>query len=369
MKIYINGRYLTQKITGVQRFSHEMLSAMDDLLGREEFVAADLDVIVLAPKKKLKHNPSWKNIKIKKVGIFSGHLWEQLMLPIFARNLLFCPGNTVPIASLFFNKNSIVVVHDLSFRYFPAAYSSIFKFCYTILMSIVFKYAKKILTVSNSERMKLIECYPQSHEKISVIRPGGLPMDLLHGRPKIEKFPTFKYILYVGSLSKRKNIQGLINATLNIVRKDDLKVVFVGDNSGIFNDLDIKIPDTLRDKFIFLGRLSDKDLISWYRSAECFVFPSFYESFGSPIVEAMACGCPVIASNIPALREIGGEAVAYCNPNDPLTIELAIKEVIENRELRDNLIFLGHQKALTYTWHGCAKSIIDLFEETVSNNK
>lgn len=179
MKVYINGRYLTQKITGVQRFSHEMLSAMDDLLDCSEFIGVDFEIIVLAPKKKLEFIPSWKNIRIEKVGIFSGHLWEQLILPIFSKkNLLFCPGNTAPIASLFFGRKTIVTVHDMSFKYFPSAYGFVFKACYAILIPIVFKFAQRIITVSHSERMKFLEYYPQSHKKVSVIKPGGLPKNL-----------------------------------------------------------------------------------------------------------------------------------------------------------------------------------------------
>lgn len=177
--IFINARFLTQHVTGVQRYAHELVTALDRLIAGQAPVMNGLRLIMLAPPGPLKFRPELEHIALRQVGRFSGHAWEQLSLPFFCRDgLLFCPGNTAPLHTLVRGR-VVVTVHSLSVRYFPKAYSPAFRAVYHILTSAIMRRAKLVVTVSRAERQSILQVYPHIQDRLKVIQNGGLSKEWL----------------------------------------------------------------------------------------------------------------------------------------------------------------------------------------------
>jgi glycosyltransferase involved in cell wall biosynthesis len=312
VSIAVNGRFLCQPITGVQRYARELIRALDSMLDQRN----DIDVTVISPRLK-SPAPVWRNIELQQCGKLRGHAWEQLELPyLSAGKILFCPGNTAPVLSLLSRQRTVVCVHDLSYLYFPDAYRAAFRVWYKLLMPIVFRSADALITVSESERKSLVAHYPHSMSRLVAIQNGGAGA-ISDGESETLREPG-GYVLYVGSLSKRKNFPGMLEAACSNV------------------------------------------LAKFYRGATCFLFPSFYEASPLPPIEAMAYGAPVIASDIPSLRERCGEAALYCDPFSVDSIEQVIERLVDNKSLQEKLRVLGLIRAAEFTWEECARQTVEV---------
>lgn len=351
--IIINGRFLTQGITGVQRYARELLTAFDILLEER----SDLDVRLLTPPMNAADIPVLRNIRHRMVGQRQGHAWEQIDLPRHVKDaVLFCPGNTAPILSLLGTRRVVVTVHDLSYRYFPEAYSRSFRLLYNGLIPLILRRARRIITVSSSEKQAIVKHYPFSEGRLIAIQNGGLPtgMEQQVSQPSVD--PT---ILYVGSLSKRKNFPGMLAAAVHLARKRGVHFVFIGSVPQGLMDTLLAIPEDLRGYISFEGQVNDwGQLLGAYRSAHGFLFPSFYEASPLPPVEAMGCGCPVIAGDIPSLRERCGNAALYCDPTDADDIVKSIEMLLDDPELHNILQTSGYAQASRYSWLYCAEETL-----------
>jgi glycosyltransferase involved in cell wall biosynthesis len=173
--------------------------------------------------------------------------------------------------------------------------------------------------------------------------------------------PDRSYVLYVGSLSKRKNFQLAFETACRLARKRGYNFVFVGGRAGGISKSVPRIPDDVRSNLTFAGQIDNTvALMQFYRDAACLLFPSYYEASPLPPIEAMACGCPVIASDIPSLRERCGDAAIYCNPIDIDSIMAVIERVIDDPILRGTLVARGYKRATKYTWESCAAQTLEI---------
>lgn len=353
MHIAINGRFFSQPITGVQRYARELVAAMDNEIANWANCTAEL----LVPKAAA-GIPVFNNIAVRRVGRLKGHAWEQLELPIHQRgDVLFCPSNTAPVASVM-NGKAIVTVHDLSYLYHPEAYSRAFRYFYNLLMPVILSRAEMI-TVSTAEFTKITHYYPHAAARLSVIPNGGVPssMTLSSTSPGPESLQP--YVLYVGSFTRRKNFHAVVQTARRLLENHPyMNFVFVGSSPKIFTQGDDMAFEP-HPRMIFTGQINDfETLAPYYRSAQAILFPSFYESSGLPPVEAMANGCPVIASNIPALIERCGDAAVYCDPHDADSIYDATLRVITDPELRASLVQKGLERSKLFTWETCAQTTL-----------
>jgi glycosyltransferase involved in cell wall biosynthesis len=365
MEVVVNGRFLTQGITGVQRYARELVQALDVLLDSEP----EVRIAVLSPRIS-DAPPNWRNIELRQVGYLHGHAWEQIELPWYSRDkTLFCPGNTAPVISLLGTQRVVVTVHDLSYKYFPEAYRPAFRLWYGFIVPLVLRRAQSVITVSETERRKIIAHYPTTAPRLNAIANGGLPSSLSNAATSLAQRGD-NCILYVGSLSKRKNFPRLLDAACQLARRRGFNFVFVGDASKSLAATTVEIPADIASRIRFVGALDDTAaLISYYRTATCFIFPSLYESSGLPPIEAMACGCPVIVSDIPALRERCGDAALYCNPQEVDSIVAGIERIMNDVQLRSQLMTLGYQRAQTFTWERCARQTFDLLCESSQRSR
>ncbi|MBI4141752.1 glycosyltransferase family 4 protein, partial [Candidatus Woesearchaeota archaeon] len=174
-----------------------------------------------------------------------------------------------------------------------------------------------------------------------------------------------QFILFVGTIEPRKNLTRLVEAFLH-VKKKGLKLVIVGEKGWKNEDFYKMIEELdLKENVLFTGYVPDKDLVQFYRAAEMFVYPSIYEGFGIPVIEAMACGCPVITSNISSLKEIANGAAVLVNPSHTKEIAKAIETVLKNKALQAHLAHIGQLRAQKFTWEKTAKKTLDVYRSVI----
>jgi len=356
MEIVVNGRFLTQQVTGVQRYARCMLEAMDKLLADRP----DLSVTVLSPALD-GPRPAWRHLIHREAGDRTGNLWEQVDLPRLSRGkLLFCPGNTSPVAALLGAQRVVVTVHDLSYSYFPEAYSRAFRLWYNTVIPLAMRRAAAILTVSETERRSIIKYFPGVAGRIHAIANGGWPGDGMPGSDDPSDRPG-GHVLYVGSLSKRKNFPAMFKAAVELARRRGFRFRFVGGTAATLAGSDLTLPDDVRGHIDFVGQVDDTEALgTCYREAACFMFPSCYESSGLPPAEAMAWGCPVIVSDIPALRERCADAALYCDPNDQASIVSAVEGMMDSASMRADYRQRGYARARELSWEQCARRTLDI---------
>jgi glycosyltransferase involved in cell wall biosynthesis len=357
--IYVNARFLTMQTSGVQRYGIELVKALDQLLEDEHYQAKDISIVLLSPKN-ISIKINLKNIPIHCVGILTGHLWEQLELPFYCRHgLLFSPCNTSPITV----RKQILTIHDAAEVSIPMNFSFIFRTSYQILHAILGKQAKKIITVSSFSKKELIKHYHIDSSKISITYEGGNHIDSLEVDESILNKNNLlgkKFILAVSTLNPNKNFASIIESFSHL-NDFDCNLVIAGRKSKIFNQSE----DLISQKATYVGFITDAELKALYQHADGFVFPSFYEGFGLPPIEAMACGCPVIVSQSAALPEICGDAALYCDPKEPKDIASKIRQLLSDPSLQNTLRQRGKERAHQFSWRTCAQETLAIIEKLI----
>jgi glycosyltransferase involved in cell wall biosynthesis len=360
-QIFINARFLTQGTTGVQRYALELVKEIDRLIGTGEIDSNTYRFTLLAPKK-VKYEPELKHISLKKAGWFGGHLWEQLMLPFFSfGGLLVNLCNTGPILKT----RQIVTLHDASVFVNKAFYSRAFRIWYKVLMTLLGKVSAKVLTVSQFSKQELIRYCKIDRDKIQVTYNGKEHLQSVRSNGSIlAKHDLGKkpYLLAVSSMNPNKNFKSILQALQNLGDADFDIVIAGGTNPRVFSDGNLSLPGNVK----YLGYISDEELKALYENATCFIFPSFYEGFGIPPLEAMSFGCPVIVSNTTSLPEVCGDAALYCDPYDPGSIAENIRNIMSNAGLRKQLEEKGLKRAEAFSWRTCAAQTYSILQEVVA---
>jgi glycosyltransferase involved in cell wall biosynthesis len=310
----------------------------------------------IAPKGIL-HVRLAEELGVKTIGNKTGHLWEQIELPTYLKAhespLLLNLANTAPL----FYKNKIVTVHDVAFKRFPQTFDWKFRLFYSLLIPRIIKNAKHTLTVSEFSKDEIHELYGAKKENISVVYNA---VNVIF-KP-LPKHSSETYILAVSSLNYQKNFHSLIKA-FNQLPPSDVKLFLVGGVNKNFASLELLKDIEQNKNIIFKGRVDDDELINLYSNATCFVYPSLYEGFGIPPLEAQACGCPVISSNVASLPEVGGkDSVVYCDPHDANDIKEKIELVLNDEDLQNELRQKGFENIQRFSWKKSAEKIVKVIE-------
>lgn len=351
----INGRFLTQRITGVQRCAHEMLHALDGLLEAHAGKNA-LEAELLVPPEVLEENlPSLRNIAIRQLGRLHGHAWEQVELPRLAQGLLLNFCNTFPMVI----RRQIVVIHDASIYASPEGYTPAFKAYYRVMFATArYRNNMRIVTVSEFSKVELQKFAGFKASQMSVIHNGAdhwkqvAPDFAVLARLGLVDRP---FLMAVGSENKNKNIGRLIEAFHKLSSPIPL-VLAGGKNTQVFSNTEVLRGENL----IRTGYLTDAELAALYSRALAFVFPSLYEGFGLPPLEAMYFGCPVISSRAASLPEVAGDAALYCNAHDVDDIAACLQKIIADKAMRDRLIQAGDEQVARFTWRASAEKMLAL---------
>jgi glycosyltransferase involved in cell wall biosynthesis len=247
---------------------------------------------------------------------------------------------------------SVVTVHDATPWLHPDTVSTGMRYYYGPLYRQALRRAAAILTVSEAAKADLLAVHAVAPERVHVTRNGVAPLFFEARAPDGPRAP---YLLAVGTLEPRKNLPVLLDAFRRLRRAGrDLQLVLVG-RQGWADALPL---GDLVPYVRLTGAIPDAELAALYAGAACFVLPSLYEGFGLPLVEGMAAGTPAVASDIAALREVGGDAVRYAPPQDAAAFADAIASALDDRDATARLSARGRERARGFTWEGCAEATL-----------
>lgn len=274
---------------------------------------------------------------------------------------------------------TILTIHDLSFVGFPQGFHRHEQLVYANLIRLCAWSARHILTISESSKREMMRYWNIPAEKITVaylaqdscyspLDPSVPPANNQQAASENQE-PTIKpppYILYVGNLHPRKNIVRLLDAFVRLKQSAlPHKLKIVGQATWMAGDVFAAVRDSgFADQVQFTGYISYEDMVSVYRSAAVFVYPSLYEGFGLPVLEAMACGCPVVCSNTTSVPEVAGDAAILVNPESVSEIAEGIRRVLTEPGLAESLRERGRAQARKFTWEDCAKETIAAYRKT-----
>ena len=353
-EIIINGRFLTQLTAGVQRFAIETVRAMDEVLDEPAYAELKGRVELQAPRQA--RDFALRNIRLNRSGLTSGYLWEQIEFPL--RTVGKLQLNLCMLGPIL-KKRQIIVIHDTSTKAMPEAFSRIFKAAYDFIIPNACRRADLVVSVSDFSRREIQKYYGLDPSRIPLCYEGSdhiksvEPDNRIIDRLGLSHRPFF---LGVGINARNKNLPGTI-AALHKANLKDAVLIATGNRSiGVHGDT-TNIHD---DKVVHTGHITDRELRALYDHALALVYPSTYEGFGLPPLEAMQCGCPAIVSDHDVLVEIGGDATLRCGVNDVDSLAAAMSAVYGDPALRERLIATGYKHAQLYTWDKTARILLDL---------
>ena len=365
----INGRFLSQKVTGVQRYALNVVTAIDGLIG-----SAGPKVSLLAPRKS--DDPGLSNLSMLTRGSLSGQLWEQTTLPLHCQGRLLNLCNTGPISK----SDQIICIHDANIFVSPESYSYKFRVYYQRIQPLLVRRAARVVTVSHAAARQIARHLPVAVEDIAVI-PNGHEHALKWDPHKAVIAPALfenegfwndrPFVVAFGSRASHKNIGMILSAAAELQERG-INIIIAGGGARIFSDnAQQSQPDEQpsQPNVRYLGHVTDHDLAFLIDRALCLVFPSLTEGFGLPLVEAMARGCPVISSDSASMPEICGNAALFASPFDRAAWIRSICSLKQSSELRRELIGRGLEQVKNFSWSRAAAEYLNLLENPKADVK
>jgi glycosyltransferase involved in cell wall biosynthesis len=256
----------------------------------------------------------------------------------------------------------IVTVYDMVHEIFSDEYVNLDKRIIRNKRALL-KRANHIIAISENTKKDIINIYGIDSQKISVIYLGNSL--ICWNNQKRLNLPD-KYILYVGHRWIYKNFDMFIKAVSKLLIEKDLKIVCAGGSDFYHKEIELMNKLKIRNKIVFQPIKNDENLSECYARAEAFIYPSKYEGFGIPILEAFANGCPVIASNTSSLPEIAKDGAIYFNPDSEKSIEFSVNKVLSNGKLRRQLISAGKKRLNNFSWDKTAEETADVYKRVLS---
>ena len=354
--LLVSGKFLSQSMTGVQRYAAGIVAGWDKGLHDGWIDRSRFAIRIIAPHTLLQ--PSiYEYIPVERC-VTDGRLWEQVELPWRTRGgLLFSPYAAAPL----FKIRHAVTIHDAASAASSDQYSWAFRiYCYVVFRALGVT-CNPIFTVSDFSRHELQRYFSIDSDKIKVVSPGCDHLLRTEADASIlarAGLMPGRFILGVSSLSKVKNFEGLAKAW-EMLERPDVQLVIAGrSHDALFRSAS----ENIGHNVIRLGYVTDAQLRCLYENAALFAYPSFYEGFGIPPLEAMSCGCPVVVARQPALQESCSDAALYCDPADVADIARQLRRILDDPQLAERLRELGHIRAAEFT---AARSAQRLWSELV----
>ncbi|MDB4973084.1 MAG: glycosyltransferase family 1 protein, partial [Myxococcaceae bacterium] len=346
-RVYLNGRFCGQRLTGVQRYARETLLALDALLSDGQ--ARAYRVELLLPRGTPR--PALRSIECREVGPLSGHAWEQLVLPWTARDgLLWSFVPTGPV----FARRQAVTIHDASPRAVPLAFQRRFRLFYGALLPLLAQTSEQVMTVSEFSRAEIAHYYGASAAKMQVTGEGWQHVTRVASEPEILQrhgLVPGRYVLAVSSMTAHKNF-AVIARAIRYLSAKDYRIVLVGDhNARVFGPTQALDPA----RVTHVGYVTDGALRALYEHAGVFVYPSVYEGFGLPPLEAMAFGCPVITTNVASMPQVCGSGALYFAPHDERALASLIEQLMTDPQARAELVARARVELARHSWEATAR--------------
>lgn len=365
MKIAINARFTgLEYVEGYGRFTNGLINALTVIHPQDE-------ISLLYDRKPASHHPECACIVKgpKARHPFFWKIWYDYSLPTMAKkinaDILFSPDG---FCSLTTKIPQVLAIHDLAFHHYPEGINSFYRSYYQYYTPAFIQKAYHIITVSEFSKADIIRYYPQAEGKISVVYnaadPGFQPLNWEEKEMVKEQVTNgFEYFLYTGAIHPRKNMINLLKgfSWFKNRHKSNIKLVLVGrawDEKAFGNQLERY---KFKNDVIRLGYVPDAILHKIMAAAYALVYPSFWEGFGLPVLEAMQSGTPVICSNTSSLPEITNGAAVYCPPNDPEAIGKSMGLLFKDEDHRAKMIQSGLQQSSNFSWEKGAQTLRDVF--------
>jgi len=345
--------------SGVTRF-------IENVLG--EFNKTDsISFYIFTDRKDYKER--FKNLNIVYIKPSNRLYWDWVKLFFrlrkFKLDTIFYPKNIIPLSHFFFEAKKINIIHDLA--YFDKKLHA-YKFWDTVYMKLLMKLScrisDKIISISNYTKKDIVNILKINPDKIEAIHlavESGFGENSVNTEDVLKKFNIkTPYMFYCGYLSPRKNILRTLKAFNEIKDKISHNIYLAG--GGSWGDKDIRnyISRHLNDRVFTIGYLTEDELVALYKSADLFLYPSLYEGFGLPILEAQACGCPVLTSNVTSCPEVAGKGAHIVNPYSISEIKSGILKIAKNPNYRLELAKKGKQNVRRFSWGKTANHYLEL---------
>lgn len=359
-------RIAVQGRTGTEHYSYELLAALAqiDHLNQYRLYCNQLPdgLPPLSPNFRLRQIPFprlWTHARLSA---------ELIANPPDA---LFVPAHVMPLGTPLRHMRSVVTIHDMGYLHFPQAHTKAHRLYLTYSTIWSAKVASNVIAISEATRQDLIKYAKIPADKIKVVHHGVSPRFTPNSDPQQIKavreryqLGNAPYLVYVGTVQPRKNITRLIEAFATVIADlpsdlAQLQLVIAGKRGWLTEGIEQQAQTlNIADRVRFTGYVADDDLPSLISGAEGFVLPSLYEGFGMPVIEAMACGTPVVCSNSSALPEVAGDAAILVDPTSSEAIAQGITQLVHNPQLRADLRERGLQRAAQFSWQRCARETL-----------
>jgi len=365
MKIAINATSIGHGMTGIGSFTRELVHATSRYGSSHSYLYFGKKQNISVQEKKQR-----KVIQVDSPNL----MWEQLQLPSALNrqkaDLYHTPFFTCPVVQ---NVPSLITVHDVIPEIRPDLCSAAFLAFYKKWIKPGLRAATAILTVSEFSRQQIVQYLKVDPESVHVAYQGvhdvffRQPED--PARVRARYAIPHHYVLHVGMVEPRKNLEQLIRAFKPLAKKiKDIALVFVGRKDSDAYSLDPVVDDSgLTGRVLQVGYVPDEDLPAIYADARAFAFPSLYEGFGRPVVEAMAAGVPVLASGTTSLPEIIDDAGITVDPENEQMMAEALQRLVTDKPLRQCLINRGRKRAADFTIQKFAQRLVDIYERIGSS--
>lgn len=373
--LYLSSSY---RAAGINRYIHQLLAHLRPLAREgEQFVAFTGRWKLppeLEPTRHFKvvqtHLPTWRPpVRI---------LWEQLLQPTAAlRERLDLLHSLSYVQPLLCPASSVVTMLDLSFLRMPETFNRWNRVYLSTMAGLTARRCHRIITISESTRQDVIRCFGVPPDKVEAIHLGvdelfkPVEDQALLRRFRAERRLPEKYLLYVGTLEPRKNVERLVEAYAQLRRERAIphKLVLGGAKGWLYDRIFGRVRQLgLEDDVLFTSYIPYNELPLWYNCADIFIYPSLYEGFGLPPLEAMACGTPVVTSSASSLPEVVGSAAITVDPLDVNALAAAVGRVLENTGLRQQLSAEGSRQAARFSWEKMAICTLGLYRRVLDGS-
>jgi len=349
--------------TGTELYTLHLILALARLETADEFTVLLNEGI----PKEFAHLPG--NFAIRRIP--RRRLWAQTKLPRELRrdkpDAFFAPANVIPFLH---PPVCVTTIHDAGFHYFPECYPMLVRWYLELTTRFALRTARKVIAVSQATKEDLVRDYGAEPSRIEVIHSGLPVTETLLPTPEriastLERYEiTSPYLLFLGRLETKKNVARLVQAFFKLKERGFPHQLVLGGTPGVgFDEVARLTNASPHGTDVVLTGYVGEEKGHLYAGAEAFVFPSLYEGFGFPVLEAAAYGVPVVTSRTSSLAEIAGNAALLVDPLDIDDITTAVARVIEDKDLRSKLVALGHQRLRAFDWQATAQATWRVLQE------
>lgn len=374
MRIGLEITAAVQQGGGIGRYVREMLSALSDIDQSNQYR------LFYASKNKSSHAtldlPD--NFRVRHLpvnDIWLARIWQRIRLPLPVElitgflDIYHSPDFTLP--PILSDIPTLLTVHDLSFLRDPESAAPGLRGYLEVAVKRSVQLATHVLADSQSTKNDLIELYATPEDKITVLYAGVsstfrriTDLDQLMKVRKRYRLGDQPFVLSVGTLQPRKNHATLIKAFELTLMDSDYNLVLAGGQGWSYEEVyDLVRSRGLQHRVLFPGFVADEDLSALYSSADVMAFPSLYEGFGLPVLESMACGVPVLASNLSCLPEVAGDAALFVDPRDVEAMSAAMLKLVSNVDLRGTLRKKGFERVEQFSWQSSAANLLRVYRD------